>query len=180
MQYRRATTQGATYFFTLVTHHRRQFVCHRTNISLLREVFRCVIAQYPFRIEAGVVLPDHLHCMWTLPAGDHHYSTRWRLIKSAFSRGCDAEYRLPPSASRQKQQEQAIGQRRFGKHQIRDEGDFIQHIEYIHDNSVKHGWAQAPKDWPYSSLHRYVRWGAYDVDWGVGTTIAFVAGVGKE
>jgi putative transposase len=180
MQYRRSTTQGATYFFTLVTHQRRPFLCHPPNISLLRETFRYVRAEHPFHIDAAVVLPDHLRCLWTLPDGDHDFSSRWRLIKSYFSHGCDPEYRLPPSASRQKKREQAVWQRRFWEHQIRDEGDFIQHVEYIHYNPVKHGLVAAPQDWPYSSFHRYVRRGVYPADWGTGTVMTFGEGVGNE
>ena len=180
MQYRRSTTQGATYFFTVVTHHRRPCLCHRTHIALLREAFRYVRAEHPFHVDAAVVLPDHLHCMWTLPGGDNHFSSRWRLIKSYFSRGCDPEYRLPPSASRQKKQEQAVWQRRFWEHQIRDERDFIQHVEYIHYNPVKHGLVSAPKDWPYSSFHQYVWRGVSPADWGTGTVMTFGVGVGNE
>jgi putative transposase len=180
MQYRRSTTQGVTYFFTLVTHQRRPFLCHPANISLLREAFRYVKAEHPFHIDAAVVLPDHLHCLWTLPDGDHNFSSRWRLIKSYFSRGCNPVYRLPPSTSRRKKQEQAVWQRRFWEHQIRDERDFIQHVEYIHYNPVKHGLVSAPRDWPYSSFHRYVRCGVYPADWGTGKVMTFGEGVGNE
>jgi len=56
-------------------------------------------------------------------------------------------------------------QRRFWEHQIRDEQDFIKHVEYIHWNPVKHGYVARVRDWPYSSFHRYVRQGLYPLDW---------------
>ena len=113
MQYRRAKTKGGTYFFTLVTHQRHKSLCQPANVSLLRDAFRYVMAERPFQIDAIVLLPDHLHCTWTLPAGDHDFSTRWRLIKSYITRNCDPVYQGPPSPSRQKKQEQAVWQRRF-------------------------------------------------------------------
>lgn len=45
-----------------------------------------VKAKYPFHIDGWVVLPEHLHAIWTLPADDCDYSLRWRLIKHGFSR----------------------------------------------------------------------------------------------
>jgi len=180
MQYRRAKTKGGTYFFTVVTHDRRKFLCRPASVSLLREAFRNVMAEHHFQIDAVVLLPDHLHCIWTLPDGDSDFSTRWRLIKSYFTRGCDPVCHSPPSASRQKKQERAVWQRRFWEHQIRDERDFTQHVEYIHYNPVKHGLVKAPKDWPYSSFHRAVRRGIYSEEWGAGREIVFADGIGNE
>ncbi|MFL7793424.1 MAG: transposase [Anaerolineae bacterium] len=180
MKYRRAQTEGGTYFFTLVTHHRRRFLCKPENVTYLREAFRYVMVRHPFKIDAFVLLPDHLHCIWTLPEGDCDFSTRWRLIKSAFTRACGEVHRGAISASRRQKGEQAVWQRRFWEHQIRDERDLIQHVEYIHYNPVKHSLAKAPKDWEYSSFHRYVREGFYDKEWGAEGTISFEIGVGSE
>ncbi len=80
MRYRRAQTNGGTYFFTVVTYKRTKFLCDSGNVSLLREEFKYVMAKHPFTIDAFVLLPDHLHCLWTLPDGDHDFSKRWRLI----------------------------------------------------------------------------------------------------
>jgi putative transposase len=84
MEYRRAKITGGTYFFTLVTHHRRSFLCEAQNIGLLRQSLGAVMQRHPFVIDAAVILPEHLHCIWTLPEGDSDYSMRWRLIKSFF------------------------------------------------------------------------------------------------
>jgi putative transposase len=87
------------------------------------------------------------------------------LIKSEFSRHCPEAYKRQRSASRLGKGEQAIWQRRFWKHQIRNEQDFAQHVDYIHYNPVRHGLVMVPKDWGYSSFHGYVRDGGYSLDW---------------
>jgi putative transposase len=180
MQYRRARTPGGTYFFTLVTFERQRILCDPANVSLLREIFKGVMERHPFQIDAFVLLPDHLHCIWTFPDGDRNFSTRWRLIKSEFSRRCEKWYRFVTSISRARKQEQTIWQRRFWEHEISSEEDFIHHVEYIHYNPVKHGLVQAPKEWTYSSFHRYVRQGVYAPNWGSGKEVTFTADVGSE
>lgn len=79
-----------------------------------------------------------------------------------------------------KKKEQAVWQRRFWEHLIRSEQDFIRHVEYIHYNPVKHGLVRVPRDWEYSSFHRYVREGMYGLKWGAGRDITFNATVGNE
>lgn len=136
--------------------------------------------KHPFKIDAFVLLPDHLHCMWTLPEDDRGFSKQWRLIKSYFSRKCDARYKNTPSPSRQDKKEQAFWQRRFWEHLIRDDIDFAGHVEYIHYNPVKHGLTKAPRNWEYSSFNLYVRDGKYDGDWGGGRDMAFHETIGRE
>ena len=113
----------------------------------------------PFVIDAWVLLPDHLHCLWTLPDGDADFSTRWMMIKRAVSLACREDYRRADwvTASKLKHRESTIWQRRFWEHQIRDENDFARHVDYIHFNPVKHGHGQRAVDWPHSTFHRYVR-----------------------
>jgi len=180
MQYRRARTEGGTYFFTVVTYRRRRFLCEEENIKLLRSIFVEIKQGHPFSIDAIVVLPDHLHCLWTLPPGDLDYSLRWRLIKSAFSRQCGQQYKGILVKSRQKKQEQAVWQRRFWEHEIQNDTDFRNHVEYIHYNPVKHGLVTAPVDWQYSSFRRYVDQGLYEGVWGAGKKIEFGSDVGRE
>lgn len=100
MEYRRAKTPGATYFFTVVTYKRQKILCQPENIDLLRKAFRYVMQKHPFEINAIVILPDHLHTIWTLPKNDADFSTRWRLIKSYFSRQCYSQYEEKISTSR--------------------------------------------------------------------------------
>lgn len=136
----------------------------------LRDAIRAVRAEHPFRIMAIVLLPDHLHTVWELPEGEPDYSTRWRLIKSRFTRlwvgsGGDAELVGP---SRRRKQERGIWQRRFYEHTCRDEDDLRRCVDYTHINPVKHGLVGRVIDWPWSSFHRYVRLGEYPSDWGGG------------
>ena len=180
MQYRRAKTPGATYFFTVVTYNRHKILCAPENVNLLRNSFQQVMQEYPFKIDAFVLLPEHLHCIWTLPQEDADFSNRWRLVKNYFSRQCRDQYQGRVSVSRQQKGEKAIWQRRFWEHQIRDELDFAQHVDYIHYNPVHHGLVNAPKDWQYSSFHRYVRDGIYPIDWGESESINFSSGIGME
>ena len=162
--YRRATVPGAAYFFTVncaVRTDKRLLVDH---IGLLRENFRKVKSAHPFEIDAIVVLPDHLHCIWSLSAGDADYKTRWALIKAGFSRGIAKGEQCSPS--RLKRGERGIWQRRFWEHMIRDDGDNRRHVDYIHWNPVKHGWVKRVRDWPFSSFHGFVRRGIVPVNWG--------------
>lgn len=180
MHYRRAKTPGATYFFTVVTYNRQPLFLSDYTIALLRQAFHTVKTESPFIIDAIVILPDHLHSIWTLPDADADYSSRWRHIKARFSLRCPQAYKQSQNLSRQHKGEQAIWQRRFWEHQIRNEADFSQHVDYIHYNPVKHGLVRAPMDWPYSSFHRYIKDGAYPADWGASGAIEFDEKIGRE
>jgi len=178
MQYRRAFVPGASYFFTLVLEKRRPLFASREAVEVLRQAFRAVRSTRPFELVAMVVLPDHLHCIWTLPPGDADFATRWRLIKTWFTRHCDPALRPVPDHRRQAKHEQALWQHRYWEHMLRDETDFIRHIEYIHFNPVKHGLVSSVSDWPYSSFHRFVAAGTYPADWG--SQVSEIDGVGHE
>jgi putative transposase len=180
MQYRRSRAKGAAFFFTVVTHERRRFLCEEASIKLIREAFQQVIKRHPFTVDAFVLLPDHLHCLWTLPENDADFSMRWRQIKSCFSRKCHAEFKGGQADARLFKSEQAIWQHRFWEHQIRDDGDFAKHVEYIHFNPVKHGLVNSPKAWPHSTFHRFVKQGIYPDDWGADKAIDFDENVGNE
>jgi putative transposase len=116
MQYRRAKTPGATYFFTVVTFRRRKFLCEPENRELLRTAFRMVKSRHPFTIDAFVLLPDHLHCIWTLPQDDADYSMRWNGIKGHLSRNCLDKYKSPPSATQKRKRAQTVWQPRSLRH----------------------------------------------------------------
>ncbi|HAI13918.1 MAG TPA: transposase [Phycisphaerales bacterium] len=159
--YRRWRQSGGSYFFTLALADRSQSLL-LDHIALLRDAFATVQQRYPFRMDATVILPEHLHCIWTLPVSDIDYSTRWRQIKSMFSRGIKANESRSPSRIRKK--ERGIWQRRFWEHMLRDENDMNQHIDYIHFNPVKHGYVNRPVDWQHSSLHRFIENGILTPD----------------
>ncbi|HJU25673.1 MAG TPA: transposase [Rhodanobacteraceae bacterium] len=162
-RYIRSFVPGGTFFFTVVLLDRRQrFLVDR--IKSLRKAFAAVREKQPFTIDAAVILPDHLHCIWTLPAGDANFSSRWHAIKAAFSRAMPKGERL--SARRRAKGERGVWQRRFWEHTIRDERDFERHADYIHYNPVKHGHTRRAADWPHSTFHKYVQNGVYAPDWG--------------
>ena len=144
MHYRRAIVPGGTFFFTLVTYRRRPILASDEAIGALRDAFRSVRHSRPFDIDAIVVMPDHLHCIWTLPPDDADFSTRWRLVKTRFTKHCPDTLRRIPDAARQRKGEQAVWQHRYWEHQIRDEADFTRHADYIHYNPVKHGLVRSP------------------------------------
>ncbi|MDD2720709.1 MAG: transposase [Gallionella sp.] len=162
--YTRAFAPGGTFFFT-VNLADRSATLLTDHIDALRASVRRVREAHPFHIDAMVVLPEHLHAIWTLPEGDTDYPTRWALIKAGFSRQLDKIERI--NASRKRKGERGIWQRRYWEHQIRDANDYARHVDYIHYNPVKHGYVYAPRDWPHSSFHRFVREGILPEDWGV-------------
>lgn len=161
--YRRSHVAGASYFFTVNCSERHDNQLLVEQIDLLREVFRKVKTDHPFTIDAIVVLPEHLHCIWTLPPGDADYKTRWALIKAGFSRQLPAEEKR--SLSRIKRCERGIWQRRYWEHLIRDDSDYRRHVDYIHWNPVKHGVVKQVVDWPFSSFHKYLDLGFYPRNW---------------
>jgi putative transposase len=166
--YIRARVEGGTYFFTGVTHERRRFLTSAPSRSGLRRAIAPARKNHPFHIDAWVLLPDHFHCIWTLPAGDADYSTRWNIIKAGFSSRMKETLQRSEtlSASRTRRRELGIWQRRFWEHVIRDDEDLRRHLDYVHYNPVKHGLAKQVGDWPYSSFHRLVATGRYPCDWG--------------
>jgi len=177
MQYRRINAPGGTFFFTLVTYQRKPIFDEEHAINLLRNAFRSVLLKHPFTIEAAVVLPDHLHMIWRLPENDSDYPTRWRLIKSHFTRHRVEGKNIPTTASRQSKGERAVWQRRYWEHLIRDDRDWQQHVEYVHYNPVKHGSGHAPVEWKYSSFHIFIKQGLYPPDWGSGEMMMIDLGV---
>jgi putative transposase len=160
--YRRNFIGGASFFFSVNLADRRQRLLTE-RIDLLRAAFKDVRSRHPFTIEAIVVLPEHLHAIWTLPEGDADFALRWRQIKAAFARQRPGGEHVSPS--RADKGERGIWQRRYWEHTLRDEQDFVRHADYIHFNPVKHGHVTRVKDWPHSSFHRMVRLGLYPEDW---------------
>nr|WP_255190012.1 transposase [Methylomonas rapida] len=159
-EYRRIFVPGGHYFFTVVTYLRRPVFSEFANVEVLRAAFKQVMAAKPFEIEAIVILPDHLHCLWRLPLGDADFSGRWREIKKYVSKRIGGEGKRTG--------ERDVWQRRFWDHLIRDEEDWRRHVDYVHFNPVKHGLATAPSDWPYSSFRKFVAAGLYDAGWASG------------
>ncbi|ULL00016.1 transposase [Bradyrhizobium sp. I71] len=160
--YRRNFVPGGSYFFT-VNLADRSLSLLTAHVDLLRAAFRQTRRRHPFTIDAIVVLPEHLHTVWTMPNGDADFAMRWRQIKSAFSRNLDNVE--PVSPSRAAKGERGIWQRRYWEHTIRDEDDYARHIDYVYINPVKHGLVNRVCDWVPSSFHRHVALGIYPPDW---------------
>jgi putative transposase len=133
-QYRRVNTPGGSYFFTLVSFRRQAILCDEPIRNALREAIKTVQSSRPFTIDAWVLLPDHLHWLWTLPPEDADFSGRWRLIKRRVSLACAERYKREEwlSTSNKKHRESTVWQRRFWEHQIRDQADYNRHLDYIH------------------------------------------------
>ncbi|MGG7750997.1 transposase [Klebsiella aerogenes] len=147
--YRRSYIPGGCWFFTVNLQNRHSDLLTR-HIDHLRAAIACAKRKRPLQINSWVVLPEHMHCIWTLPEGDSDYSGRWREIKKSFTR-----------ALAQNQ----IWQPRFWEHAIRNDEDYRRHMDYVYINPVKHRLVGRVSDWPYSTFHRDVRQGLYPVDW---------------
>lgn len=161
--YRRNRVGGGCYFFTvnLAVRNPDKGLLH--HIDLLREAVQRVRSQRNFHIDAWVVLPDHMHAIWTLPPDDYDYSTRWRLIKHYYAK------HIPHgelySERRQARGERGVWQRRFWEHTIRNEESYAACLDYVHINPIKHGYVDKAKDWPYSTFKRWVKRGRYSPHW---------------
>jgi putative transposase len=166
--YLRYYVPGGTYFFTINTYKRFPFFRNELAIELLRKSWMNVQQEQPFTTIASVLLPDHLHCVWTLPSGDDDFSTRIKRIKDGFTDAWLAfgGHEVPVSASKRKNGNRGIWQRRFWEHCIRDDRDLENHFDYTHCNPTKHGYCQRPIDWRYSTIHKYIQMGHYHEDWG--------------
>jgi putative transposase len=160
--YRRAFVPGGCWFFTVNLLERRRTLLV-DHADALRAAFEQTRRTYPFDIAAIVVLPDHLHAVWTLPPADADFATRWRLIKTRFAKAPPKLERR--SAVRRERNERGIWQRRYREHMIRDDADYARHVEYCYFNPVKHDLVRRVQDWPHSSFHRDVRRGLFPLDW---------------
>lgn len=160
-RYIRPRIQGASVFFTVALAERGSDLLLR-EVGRLREAVVATTAERPFGSDAWVVMPDHLHCVWTLPDGDAEYAVRWGAIKARFSQGLPAGR---TRASHELRREKGIWQRRYWEHHIRDAADYVAHVRYCWINPVKHGFVERPTDWPYSSIHRDIRLGRVEPEW---------------
>ena len=166
--WRRAHVPGGSFFFTVVTDGRRPLFRDVRGAKVLGSVLRACRTRWPFTIAAIVLLPDHLHAIWSLPRGDADYAKRWAWIKKEFTKAWLAQSgrERPQSAARVRERRRGVWQAKYWEHTLEDEDDFERHFDYIHFNPVKHGYVSAPYDWKPSSFHRWVRKGVYDPDWG--------------
>ena len=165
--YVRWREHGATYFFTVVAYRRQRILTKDISRELLRTAIAAVRSRLPFEMPAIVLLPDHLHCIWTLPRNDDDFPERWRQIKGRFTHGylSAGGREWDVTVQHQRQGRRGVWQPRYWEHRIRDEADYFRHRDYIHLNPVKHGYVDHPGDWQWSSFHRHVEMGWLDPDW---------------
>ncbi len=171
--YRRAHIPGGTFFFTIKTENNAPIFAEQHNVILLGQIIRETKERWPFEVNAMVLLPDHLHAIWSLPPGDDDYPARWGWFKKEFtkrylSQGGNEQHTSP---SRKRYRRRGVWQRRYWEHTIEDEEDFEAHFDYVHWNPVKHKYVSCPRDWPHSSFHRWVVAGVYDIHWGCGQRV---------
>ena len=166
--YRRRFVSGGSYFFTVVTANRRQILTTDDGRLFLRNAINTVRQSFPFEIIATCLLPDHWHMVMQLPRDDCRYSIRIQRIKTEFTRQwLDAGHRETlVSDARQSKGERGIWQPRFWEHTIAGEEDLERCCNYVHWNPVKHGLVPRVQDWQWSSFHRFVRQGQYEIQWG--------------
>ncbi|MDZ7803396.1 REP-associated tyrosine transposase [Thiohalophilus sp.] len=151
--YQRVYVRGGIYFFTVVTANRCPIFNSSSSVDILRNGFRYVKERRPFEMDAIVILPEHLHCIWRMPEDDADFSNRWKMLKGYVTR------HLSWVSGN-------IWQPRFWEHLIRDEEDWRRHIDYIHYNPIRHGLVNDPVVWPFSSYQKYLEIGYYSSGWG--------------
>ena len=165
--WRRAHVPGGSFFFTVVTDRRARFLTNLPARPLLGSIIRRCLLKWPFTLNAIVLLPDHLHAIWSLPPGDTAYPKRWGWIKKEFTKawltlgGCEQQQ----TDGRIRDGRRGVWQPKYWEHTLNDEHDFERHFDYIHYNPVKHGLVKCPRDWPWLSFHRWVRAGVYPEYW---------------
>jgi putative transposase len=156
------------FFFTVVTYDRRPILTTEKGRSFLRAGIEKIRKSRPFQLFATVLLPDHWHLVMSLPPADSNYSTRMKRIKEEFTENwLDAGLPEAPVTRSQKEKgERGIWQPRFWEHTVRDAEDLEGCVDYIHWNPRKHQLVTRVRDWPWSSFHRFVAEGHYQIDWG--------------
>ncbi|MCD5328988.1 transposase [Chromobacterium piscinae] len=154
---------GACFFFTVATTRQHAVLTDEMVRVALRRAIVAVRAARPFRIEGWVLLPDRMHAIWTLPAGDADHGARWREIKRRVTRLVGAHYLRAdgrPACGRD-----ALWQLRYEQRRVAGAEELARHLDFLHYSPVRHGWAARVRDWPYSSFHRHVSGGRYPPDW---------------
>lgn len=168
--YRRRQIAGGSYFFTLVTHSRAPLFSSQSARTILGNTLRTCQREWLFEINAIVLLPEHLHTIWTLPSGDVNYPQRWAWIKKEFTKEWlrSGGWEQPVSQSRKKRGDHGVWQPRYWEHTLKNEDDFDRHFDYIHWNPVKHRHVRCPSEWEASSIHRWINANVYEPEWGCG------------
>ncbi len=145
---------GVTCVFTVCLADRRGTLL-TDHIEVLRFAYAKTIRELPVACHAMVVLPDHLHAIWTLPAGDTDFAERWRQIKVRFSRGLGAD--VPRRGDPVAKDAHRVWQRRFRHQIVRHDAALAAAVAYCRFDPVRHGLVDDAADWVHSSFHRQLR-----------------------
>jgi putative transposase len=154
---RRVYETEGVYFITAVAHQRHPFFATDEEVNRLRETLRAVKEIYPFTMRGFVFLREHVHLLLQVGPGVDISQTMHSLKRN---------YTLNYKKGRGENGRVTLWQKGFWDHVIRDERDFLNHLDYIHYNPVKHGYVSKPEDYPHSSYQEYVRRGWYEPSWG--------------
>lgn len=134
-----STTNGKRFFFTKTTRHLEPLFSEAKHVIYLRQAFHQTIREMPFTLSAISILPDHLHCIWELPSHDNKGPwERWQRITDLFST--------------QRSDNSPLWQDSGWHHEICDELDYQNHLDYIQLNPIKQGYVDTAKSWPYSTF----------------------------
>jgi len=179
--YRRAYLENSYIFITIVTYKRNPILIN--NMEILKSSYKKVRDKFCFEVFGIVVLPDHIH-MIIKPEITKEYPVIIKSIKSDFSRNIDEKQiekvRKYLTESKIKKKEKGVWQRRYWEYTIRNEEDLYKHLDYIHWNPVKHGYVENVRDWKYSSFHKYVKQGIYEISWGITNDIKYIQNINIE
>ena len=162
MNYRRVFIENSCVHIIVLSYNRMPIFID--NIDVLRAAFANVSQIYNFEIIAICVLKDHIH-MIIEPENIHDYPKIISSIKHSFSKNVGQvcpTYKLKKGYINKR--EKGIFQHRFYEHTITTQEELNKHIDYIHYNPMKH-YGIIPKDWEFSSFHKYVKNNMYEVDW---------------
>lgn len=151
--YRRDRTPGGTWYFEVCLRDRQSDLLV-ARIDLLRACAVETMRTMPFAARCWVVLPDRMHCIWTLPPGDSDFPNRWKSLKGRFSRALADRPEWLVQARRPR--EKGIWQNRFWEHRIRDATDMRVHLRHCHESPVRHGLVARAGEWRHSSYFRDV------------------------
>ncbi|MGQ4276528.1 REP-associated tyrosine transposase [Pseudidiomarina sp. E22-M8] len=159
--------EGGYYFFTVTSYRRQPFFATQTFMAALRDAIRATMKTHPFKIEAWVVLPDHMHCVWIVH--DDNIPIRWRKIKSlttkALKEFTNSSATHKNSTARHRRGNGALWHHSYWEHTIRNEREYELYILYCCYNPVKHGYVENARLWPYSTLNTFLASGKYPADW---------------
>lgn len=146
--YRDNRVPGGTFFFTVHLLDRGSTLLTE-QFSAFGEAMRLARTRRPFHVDAWAVMPDHAHAIWTLPPGDHDCASRWRAVKIAFSKALRKTGRQDASAS-------TVWERHYRHYRVGDDADYALLVDYLHNDAMRHGHCEQARDWPWSSLHRFI------------------------